>query len=34
MLNRPDKSIRDRLSKLESHLNNEHPLLLDVVPAI
>ena len=32
MLNRPDKSIRDRLSKLESHLNNEHPLLLGVVP--
>lgn len=31
MLNRPDKSIRDRLSKLESHLNNEHPLLLGVV---
>jgi hypothetical protein len=31
MLNRPDKSIRDRLSKLESHLNNENPLLLDVV---
>jgi hypothetical protein len=31
MLNRPDKSIRERLTKLESHLNNEHPLLLDVV---
>ncbi len=31
MLNRPDKSIRDRLTKLESHLNNENPLLLDVV---
>ena len=31
MLNRPDKSIRERLSKLESHLNNENPLLLDVV---
>jgi GTPase SAR1 family protein len=31
MLNRPDKSIRDRLSKLEAHLNNENPLLLDVV---
>lgn len=31
MLNRPDKAIRERLSKLESHLNNEHPLLLDVV---
>ncbi len=31
MLNRPDKSIRERLSKLETHLNNENPLLLDVV---
>ncbi|VAW54068.1 FIG00807778: hypothetical protein [hydrothermal vent metagenome] len=31
MLNRPDKSIRERLSKLESHLNNENPLLLDVI---
>jgi hypothetical protein len=31
MLNRPDKSIRDRLTKLESHLNNENPLLFDVV---
>ncbi len=31
MLNRPDKSIRERLSKLESHLNNENPLLIDVV---
>lgn len=31
MLNRPDKSIRERLAKLESHLNNENPLLLDVV---
>ena len=31
MLNRPDKSIRERLSKLEAHLNNENPLLLDVV---
>ena len=31
MLNRPDRSIRERLTKLESHLNNEHPLLLDVV---
>ncbi|MBE9563830.1 MAG: dynamin family protein, partial [Proteobacteria bacterium] len=31
MLNRPDKSIRDRLAKLETHLNNENPLLLDVV---
>lgn len=31
MLNRPDKSIRERLNKLETHLNNENPLLLDVV---
>ena len=31
MLNRPDKSIRERLSKLETHLNNENALLLDVV---
>jgi len=31
MLNRPDKSIRDRLTKLESHLKNENPLLLDTV---
>ncbi len=31
MLNRPDKSIRERLAKLEAHLNNENPLLLDVV---
>lgn len=31
MLNRPDKSIRERLTKLEAHLNNENPLLLDVV---
>jgi len=31
MLNRPDKAIRDRLAKLETHLNNENPLLLDVV---
>lgn len=31
MLNRPDKSIRERLRKLETHLNNENPLLLDVV---
>ncbi len=31
MLNRPDKSIRERLAKLETHLNNENPLLLDVV---
>lgn len=32
MLNRPDKSIRERLSKLETHLNNENPLLVDIVP--
>lgn len=31
MLNRPDRSIRERLEKLETHLNNENPLLLDVV---
>ena len=31
MLNRPEKSIRERLAKLESHLNNENPLLVDVV---
>lgn len=31
MLNRPEKSIRDRLAKLESHLQNENPLLLDAV---
>ncbi len=31
MLNRPGKSIRERLAKLETHLNNENPLLLDVV---
>ena len=31
MLNRPDKSIRERLAKLEAHLNNENPLLVDVV---
>lgn len=31
MLNRPDKSIRERLTKLETHLNNENPLLVDVV---
>ncbi len=31
MLNRPEKSIRDRLAKLESHLKNENPLLLDAV---
>jgi len=32
MLNRPDKSIRERLTKLETHLNNENPLLVDIVP--
>ncbi len=31
MLNRPEKSIKDRLAKLESHLENENPLLLDAV---
>ena len=31
MLSRPDKSIRERLTKLESHLENENPLLLDAV---
>ena len=31
MLNRPDKSIKERLSKLENHINNENPLLIDVV---
>ena len=31
MLNRPDKAIRERLSKLEAHIGNENPLLLDVV---
>ncbi|MCK5395321.1 MAG: dynamin family protein, partial [Gammaproteobacteria bacterium] len=31
MLNRPDKSIRERLTKLETHLNNENPLLFAVV---
>ncbi len=31
MLNRPDKAIRERLTKLESHLENENSLLLDVV---
>ena len=31
MLARPDKSIRERLAKLESHLENENPLLLDTV---
>jgi hypothetical protein len=31
MLARPDKAIRERLAKLESHLENENPLLLDAV---
>jgi len=31
MLNRPDKSIKERLGKLENHINNENPLLIDVV---
>ena len=31
MLNRPGNAIRERLSKLEAHLNNENPILLDVV---
>ena len=31
MLNRPDKALRERLAKLESHLENENPLLLDAV---
>ena len=31
MLNRPDKSIKERLSKLENHINNENPLLIDIV---
>lgn len=31
MLNRPQKSIKDRLEKLELHLENENPLLLDAV---
>ena len=31
MLSRPDKAIRERLAKLESHLENENPLLLDAV---
>ena len=31
MLTRPDKTIRERLAKLESHLENENPLLLDTV---
>ncbi len=31
MLNRPDKSIRNRLVKLEAHLENENPLLLQSV---
>jgi len=31
MLGRPDKVIRERLAKLESHLEAENPLLLDAV---
>ncbi len=31
MLARADKAIRERLAKLESHLENENPLLLDTV---
>lgn len=31
MLARPDKAISERLAKLESHLENENPLLLDAV---
>ena len=31
MLGRPDKVIRERLTKLESHLEGENPLLLDAV---
>ena len=31
MLNRPDKTMRERLAKLEAHIGNENPLLLDVV---
>lgn len=31
MLARPDKAIRERLARLESHLENENPLLLDAV---
>ncbi len=31
MLNRPDKAIRTRLAKLETHLENENPLLLQSV---
>jgi hypothetical protein len=31
MLARPDKSIREQLARLESHLENENPLLLDAV---
>ncbi len=31
MLTRPDKAIRERLARLESHLENENPLLLDAV---
>jgi GTPase SAR1 family protein len=31
MLAKPDKAITERLAKLESHLENENPLLLDAV---
>lgn len=31
MLSRADKTIRERLQKLETHLQNENPLLLDAV---
>jgi len=31
MLARPDRAISERLAKLESHLENENPLLLDTV---
>ena len=31
MLNRPDRTIRERLVKLETHLQNENPLLLDAI---
>jgi GTPase SAR1 family protein len=31
MLGRPEKTIRERLSKLEIHLKNENPLLVDTI---
>jgi hypothetical protein len=31
MLGRPDKTIRERLNKLEIHLKNENPLLVDTI---